>query len=101
MPIDQEVLDFGMDAVGFDNGVVTGLKTGSRAKAARLKEGDRIISNLHLRPCVDNFDAKMEVTIRRDEENKTLKYWPRSLFDEEKSWPLMKLDKIPEVSKDE
>lgn len=89
-----------MDVVSFDNGVVTGLKSGSRAKAAGLQERYRIISNSHLTTCVDNFNAEMEVTIRRDEEINTLKYWPRS-FDQAKNWSLMKLDESPHVGRDE
>ncbi|TVY73131.1 hypothetical protein LSUE1_G007422 [Lachnellula suecica] len=91
MPIDQAILDFGMNVDSFDNGAVGGLKSGSRAEKAGFKEGDKITSSSHLQPCVDNFDAEMEVIIRRDGEDKTLKYWPRS-FDKAKSWKFVKLD---------
>ena len=93
MPIDQEVLDFGMDIESFGKEVVKGLKSGGRADEAGLMEGDVIISSSHLQPCVDNFELEMEVIIHRDGEDKTVRYWPRS-FEKAKSWSFMKLDEM-------
>jgi hypothetical protein len=37
--LDQEIFDLGMDRQGFEEGLVRGLKEGSRAETAGLKEG--------------------------------------------------------------
>jgi predicted metalloprotease with PDZ domain len=77
--VQQEMLDFGMDRESFEHGVVKGLKEGSRAEKAGLKEADRIIRSSHVWECVDTFEAEMELVVEREEVEKTITYWPRSI----------------------
>jgi hypothetical protein len=90
MPIKQEILDFGMDRESFDIGLVKGLKKGSRAEEAGLKEGDRIVWNSQLWRCVDDFEAELEVIVRRDAKDMKVKYWPRA-WEKADSWQLIKI----------
>lgn len=89
--VDQEILDFGVDRRSFEDGVVKGLKAGSRAELAGLKEGDRIVESSYLWRCVDHFEEKMKLLIERDGVQIEIKYWPRS-FEMAKSWRMVKLD---------
>ena len=77
--VQQEMLDFGMDRESFEEGVVRGLIEGSRAEKAGLRQGDKIVKSSCLWKCVDDFGAEMEVVILRDEVEKTVVYWPRSI----------------------
>jgi hypothetical protein len=87
--VDQEILDFGLDRKSFEYGIVIGLKNGSRAAEAGLKDGDKIVWSSHEWRCVDHFDAEMEVIVERDGEETKIKYWPRS-YDKAKSWQMVK-----------
>lgn len=89
--VDQELLDFGMDQKCFEYGLVMGLKSGSRAEEAGLREGDKILWSSHEWRCVDHFDAEMEVIVERDGEEMPLRYWPRSR-EKVKSWQMVKKD---------
>lgn len=89
--VDMEFLDFGMDREGFAEGVVKGLKEGSRAQQAGLKEGDRIVKSSYLWRCVDHFEEKMKVVVEREGVETEFKYWPRS-FEKAKSWQMVKVD---------
>jgi hypothetical protein len=76
--VDQEILDFGVDRRSFQDSVVKGLKAGTRAELAELKEGDRILESSYLWRCVDHFEVKMMVIIERDGVQIEIKYWPRT-----------------------
>jgi hypothetical protein len=89
--VDQEILDFGMDRESFEEGVVKGLKAGSRAGQAGLEEGDRIVKSSYLWRCVDHFEEQMKVIVERDGVETEIKYWPRG-FEMVKSWQMVKLD---------
>jgi len=88
---DMEFLDFGMDRESFEEGVVRGLKAGSRAEQAGLKEGDRIVKSSYLWRCVDHFEEKMTVAIEREGVEMEIMYWPRG-FEMAKSWQMVKVD---------
>jgi len=89
--VDQEVLDFGMDRGSFEEGVVKGLKAGSRAVQAGLKEGDRIVRSSYLWRCVDHFEEQMKVVVEREGAEMEIKYWPRS-FETAKSWQMVEVN---------
>jgi hypothetical protein len=74
----MEKLDFGMDRNSFESGVVKGLKMGSRAEEAGLKEGDKLLRMSPAWKCVDHFEEEMEVVTEREGVETTMKYWPRS-----------------------
>ena len=88
---DMEFLDFGMDRESFEEGVVRGLKAGSRAEQAGLKEGDRIVKRSYLWRCVDHFEEKMTVAVEREGVEMEIRYWPRG-FEMAKSWQMVKVD---------
>lgn len=94
--VDQEVLDFGIDRRSFYDKLVKGLKKGSRAEEAGLKEGDIIVSHSYLWRCVDHFEEKMEIIVKRDGSDVKIVYWPRS-YEMSKSWQMIK--KEDEVEK--
>jgi hypothetical protein len=54
--IDQEILDFGMERVSFDEGAVRGLKNGSRAEEAGLRDGDKIVRSSYIWRCEHFFE---------------------------------------------
>ena len=89
--VDQEILDFGMERESFEEGMVKGLKIGSRAEKAGLRDGDKIVSNSYIWKCVDDFDAQMDVVVQRKEKIVTVKYWPRS-FEKAKSWQMVEVE---------
>jgi predicted metalloprotease with PDZ domain len=89
--VDQEILDFGIDRESFEEGVVRGLKEGSRAEQAGLKEGDRIVKSSYPWRCVDHFEEEMSVVVERHGLETEIKYWPRS-FAIAKSWQMVKVD---------
>jgi hypothetical protein len=71
--------------------VVRGLKAGSRAEQAGLKEGDRIVKSSYLWRCVDHFKEKMTVAVEREGAEMEIRYWPRG-FEMAKSWQMVKVD---------
>lgn len=79
---DQEVLEFGFNGDSIDNRVIGGLKPGSRADKAGLKEGDRILENTFSWEVGDDFDAKMNLTVQRQDGAALrvleISYWPRT-----------------------
>ncbi|KAH7136267.1 hypothetical protein EDB81DRAFT_886381 [Dactylonectria macrodidyma] len=82
---DMETFDLGFDEASILKGprVVTELKQGSRAAAAGILNGDEIIKWTDLNRCKENFELKMEVTVRREgfnqgEEELNIAFWPRS-----------------------
>jgi hypothetical protein len=89
--VDQEILDFGMDRGSFEDGVVRGLKDGTRAQQAGLKEGDRIVKSSYPWRCVDHFEEEMKVVVERGGKQRKINYWPRS-FEMAKSWQMVKVD---------
>ncbi|KAN0093957.1 hypothetical protein V8E51_017141 [Hyaloscypha variabilis] len=89
--IDMEILDFGMDRDSFEEGVVKGLRAGSRAEQSGLKEGDRIVRSSYLWRCVDHFNETMKVVVEREGVETEIEYWPRS-FEIAKAWQMIKLD---------
>jgi hypothetical protein len=90
-PVQQEVLDFGMDRESFEKGMISGLKLGGRAANAGLREGDKIIWSSHLWKCVDDFQAHMELVVRSGGVEKRVRYWPRS-FAKVDSWQIVKVE---------
>jgi len=90
--VDMEVLDFGMDRESFEERIVKGLKRGSRAEEAGLKEGDKIVKSSYLWKCVDDYTAKMKVVVKREgpPEEIKIEYWPRS-FEKAKGWQMLKV----------
>lgn len=89
--VDQEILDFGMGRGSFEEGVVRGLKPGSRAERAGLKEGDKIVKSSYTWRCVDHFEEQMKVVVERGGVESEIQYWPRN-FEKAQSWQMIKLD---------
>jgi predicted metalloprotease with PDZ domain len=54
--VDQEILDFGMERSSFDEGAVRGLKKGSRAEEAGLRDGDKIVRSSYIWRCEYLFE---------------------------------------------
>lgn len=89
-PVEQEILDFGMDRESFEDGVVTGLRKFTRAEEAGLKEGDKILWHSPPWKCVDHFEAQMELFVESGGVEKRIVYWPRA-FDKAQSWQMVKV----------
>lgn len=54
------------------------LVPGSRAEKAGLKKNDKVLSAWYLWGASDTYESKMRLVIRRDGEERTIEYWPRS-----------------------
>ena len=89
--LDQEVFDLGMDRQAFEEGLVKGLKEGSRAEAAGLKEGDRITWSSHVWKCTENFTAEVKVVVDREGKDFNTTFWPRA-HEKTKSWHMVKVE---------
>ncbi|KIM97843.1 hypothetical protein OIDMADRAFT_20265 [Oidiodendron maius Zn] len=89
-PVEQEILDFGMDRESFEEGVVIGLRKWTRAEEAGLKEGDKILWYSPTWKCVDDFEAQMELFVESGGVEKRVVYWPRA-FDKAQSWQMVKV----------
>lgn len=89
--VDQEIFDIGMGRQGFEEGIVKDLKTGSRAEAAGLREGDEITWSSHTWKCEDDFTAELDVHVKRGNENVKMRFWPRS-EEKAKSWQMVKVE---------
>jgi hypothetical protein len=90
--VKQEVLDFGMDKQAMEEeGIMNGLKVGSRAEKAGLREGDRILRSSYAWKCVDDFEEMIEVVVLREGKEKRLKWWPRS-WEQVESWQMVKVE---------
>ncbi|KAH8677579.1 hypothetical protein BX600DRAFT_450171 [Xylariales sp. PMI_506] len=57
---------------------IRGLVPGSRAEAAGVLEGDAVTRSWMLWSAGDALEDMMQVTVLRDREEKTFRYWPRS-----------------------
>lgn len=91
MQVDQEIFDLGIDRQSFEEGLVSGLKTGSRAEEAGLREGDRITWSSHAWRCAEDFEAQLEVVVQRNGVDVKIKYWPRS-YEKAASWQMVKVE---------
>lgn len=89
--VDQEIFDLGMNRDDFDKGRVRGLKEGSRAKEAGLKEGDRITWSSHAWRCAENFTAALEIEVNREGERYKVIFWPRA-YKKSQSWQMVKVE---------
>ena len=89
-PVEQEILDFGMDRESFEEGVVMGLRKWTRAEEAGLREGDKILWYSPTWKCVDDFEAQMELFVESGGVEKRVVYWPRA-FDRAQSWQMVKV----------
>ncbi|CZT52498.1 uncharacterized protein RSE6_13841 [Rhynchosporium secalis] len=88
---DQEILDLGMDRASFEQGMVRAIKDGSRAMAAGLVDGDRIIWSSHFWRCAENFTAEMKVVVNRKGKVFETKFWPRS-HEKARCWQMVKVE---------
>lgn len=79
---DQEMLELGFDASSINNRVISGLRKGSRAAAAGLKDGDTILKNTFVWEVGNDFGKNMSILVRRPGEKEEgiiqVEYWPRS-----------------------
>ncbi|RFU28464.1 hypothetical protein B7463_g7895, partial [Scytalidium lignicola] len=89
--VDQEIFDLGMDRQGFEEGLVRGLKKGSRAEKAGLKEGDKITWSSHVWKCAEDFTAELKVVVNREGKDFNVTFWPRA-YEKAKSWQLVKVE---------
>lgn len=89
--VDEETFDLGMDRQAFEEGLVQGLKPGSRAEKAGLREGDAISWSSHLWRCVEDFNAEVEVVVGREGRDEKIKFWPRA-FEKAASWRMIKVE---------
>ncbi|KAF2121650.1 hypothetical protein BDV96DRAFT_641034 [Lophiotrema nucula] len=95
LPVDQRVLDFGFDMSSFQTRIISGLKSGSQAAKAGLRNGDEMVRNAYTWQCQEEYERSMEMTVKRGEELFDVKYWPRSEVMAE-SWQLRKVEKSPQ-----
>jgi hypothetical protein len=89
--LDQEIFDLGMDRQGFEEGLVRGLKEGSRAETAGLKEGDRITWSSHVWKCAEDFTAELKVVVNKEGKDFNVTFWPRA-YEKAKSWQMVKVE---------
>jgi hypothetical protein len=89
-PVEQEILDFGMDRESFEEGVVIGLRKGTRAEEAGLRARDKILWYSPTWVCVDHFEAQMELFVESGGVEKRVVIWPRAL-DKAQSWQMVKV----------
>lgn len=79
---DREVLEAGFDPSSLSTRVITGLKAGSRAEEAGIREGDRVIDSISFWRMAESFDTMNKMTLQRDgpqgPKNFTVTYWPRT-----------------------
>ena len=76
---DQEVLDLGFDDSFYRTRVVRGLKAGSRAAEAGLKDGDEIVKNTFIWQVQGDFERNMKLFVKREGVGEVdIEYWPRS-----------------------
>jgi hypothetical protein len=91
--VGKEPFDLGFSVPSFfSKRVVEDVVKGSRADEAGVKDGDRIVSATRLWLIMEDFDKLMELTLKRGEENISIKYWPRG---QEKvdCWQFVLMDK--------
>ncbi len=76
--VQQERLEIGFQYQSLDTGVVQGLVPGSRAEAAGVRNGDKILARGSHIACKGNFGCDYWYTIQRGEKKFEIVYWPRS-----------------------
>jgi predicted metalloprotease with PDZ domain len=80
--VDQYEYDLGFDehVIGRKTGTVTGLKPGSRAETAGLRNGDKILWNQSMGNSLEAYESTMKLRVVRPGEDKErfIEYWPRS-----------------------
>jgi hypothetical protein len=75
---DAEKFELGFDVNSMRTNKVTGLIKGSRADLAGVREGDDIVGGYMVWGVADSLNNMMQVTVKRDGEEKIIKFWPRS-----------------------
>lgn len=83
----QEIMEFGFERRSLDTRRITGLKKGSRAAFAGLREGDKIIWNTRASACKETFEVNMQLVIECGGKEFRVEYWPRS-FELVPAWQL-------------
>lgn len=58
--------------------IIRDLVKGSRAEEAGVREGDEVVESWMTWGAADSLDAMMQIRVRRGDEVKTIKWWPRS-----------------------
>lgn len=81
MRSDQYAFELGMDEGSLKLGTITGVKPGSRAEVAGVRDGDRILWAQSVWLVADAYEARMEMRLQRvgEREERTIEWWPRSL----------------------
>ncbi|CAJ0548353.1 Ff.00g019660.m01.CDS01 [Fusarium sp. VM40] len=77
---DLEMVELGFEPISLSSRVVAGLKPGSRAEKAGVRNGDEILKSISLWTLSAKYGAMNQLTIRRANSDEVLevKYWPRS-----------------------
>ncbi|KAF2150318.1 hypothetical protein K461DRAFT_322784 [Myriangium duriaei CBS 260.36] len=75
---DREVLDVGFNLSSYSSHIVTGLKPGSRAEQAGVREGDKITKIISLWSLAETYEMNNSMTLERDGKSLEVNYWPRS-----------------------
>lgn len=75
---DAEKFELGFDVNSMKTNKVAGLIKGSRADLAGVQEGDDIVSGYLVWMAADSLYNMMQVTVKRDGEEKIIRFWPRS-----------------------
>jgi len=76
--VEQEIFEVGFDRSSMDSRVVTGLRSGSRAELAGLRNGDKLIKTSSVWECRDRMDRNFWFVVERDGERVHGEFWPRS-----------------------
>ncbi|GAM86976.1 hypothetical protein ANO11243_049970 [Dothideomycetidae sp. 11243] len=79
---DREVLDVGFNVSSLSCHIIEGLRPGSRAERAGVKEGDRILESISLWILAADYDMNNVMTLSRPGKPGgdifVVEYWPRS-----------------------
>ncbi|KAI1774276.1 peptidase m61 domain-containing protein [Hypoxylon cercidicola] len=79
---DQETLELGFNARSINDRVVSGLKQGTRASEAGLKDGDKILESGFSWEVGDDYTATMNMVVQRPPgpagKEISISYWPRT-----------------------
>ncbi|KAK0622429.1 hypothetical protein B0T14DRAFT_475415 [Immersiella caudata] len=76
--VEQEIFEVGFDPSTTNSRVMTGLRSGSRAELAGLRNGDKLIRTSNVWECRDRMDRNFHFVVERDGERVHGKFWPRS-----------------------
>ena len=82
---DKERMDLCMDPASFGRRQVSGLKAGSRAALAGLRDDDQILQSTFIWQCQAHFEQRMVMKVRRNDREMELSYWPRA-WDKVEAW---------------